>query len=450
MADDDGQTAAILRFELRRPKILTQNDFRRARRDEAVTYRVRVDLDDAQPPIWRRLDLRSDLTLDVLHQVIQVAFDWTDSHLHRFSIGGRPFRDDCQQFLCPYDAEEGEEADDGWPRASDVRLDEVVQDAGDILYYVYDYGDNWELTLRLEDVLPADAESPTAAVVDGERAAPPEDCGHVTDAAGLAEILDDPTYFAADKLNTALRGPYFVLSENGFAHRLIDLVHRLHDTSVGEDLDARMLQLVAEPTTLEPAERTATLRAHQWFLDRAKDGGIQLTAAGYLKPADVLAASKVVPAMGDWIGTRNREANCAPVLRFRESLQSVGLLRKHKGTLVLTRAGVVAQRDSELLWEHLAARLIPSGDDFEAIATILLLMCVGTSSGGGIPLGPATAALNELGWRHSDRRLVQDHELYWLSAVDVLKNVSDEPADRINRRRVSPAAAALARAALRQ
>ena len=72
-------------------------------------------------------------------------------------------------------------------------------------------------------------------------------------------------------------------------------------------------------------------------------------AAGYLKPADVLAASDVVPAMGGWIGPRNREANCAPVLRFRESLQSVGLLRKHKGTLVLTRAGVVAQRDSELL-----------------------------------------------------------------------------------------------------
>jgi len=450
MAGDEVQAALLRNFEARPPTLLTVNDFRRPPLEQVATFRVRVELDDAQPPIWRQLDLRSDLTLDVLHQVLQVAFGWTDSHLHRFSLGGRPFRDECQQFLCPYDAEEGDEVDDGWPAAAEVRLDETVQEAGDILYYLYDYGDNWELTLRLEELLPADAETPTATVVDGQRAAPPEDCGHVIDAAGLAAILDDPTHFAADELNKALRGPYFVLHEHGIDQRLIDLVHRLHYTSVGEDLNARMIELVSEPTTLEPAELTAALGAHRWFLDRAKDGGIPLTAAGYLKPADVVAASEVVPAMGDWIGMNTREVNCAPLLYFRQTLQSMGLLRKLKGTLQLTRAGAAAQRDPSTLWKHLASRFLPGDDDtFENQSTLLMLAYAGTSNDSELPLDQIANALSELGWRHHDGRALNGYELYRLPALDVLRNVSDKPLTSSDRLRITSAAATLARAALR-
>ena len=60
-------------------------ELRRQPRDDVAVYRIRVDLDDADPPIWRRLDLRSDLPLDVVHQVLQTAFDWTD--MLRFSFG---------------------------------------------------------------------------------------------------------------------------------------------------------------------------------------------------------------------------------------------------------------------------------------------------------------------------------------------------------------------------
>jgi hypothetical protein len=46
------------------------------------------------------------------------------------------------------------------------------------------------------------------------------------------------------------------------------------------------------------------------------------------------------------------------MLRFREGVQSLGLLRKHKGILLLTNAGVAAQRDADRLWEHMAGRFI--------------------------------------------------------------------------------------------
>lgn len=73
------------------PDSLRRPDLRRPSRTDDVIFRVRVDLDHSAPPIWRRIDLRSDQTLDVLHQVLQVAFGWDDYHLHRFSLGGGPF-----------------------------------------------------------------------------------------------------------------------------------------------------------------------------------------------------------------------------------------------------------------------------------------------------------------------------------------------------------------------
>lgn len=426
-------------------------ELRRPARDDVAIYRVRVDLDHAEPPIWRRLDLRSDLPLDVLHQVLQSAFDWTDSHLHRFALGGGPFEWRSQVFLCPYDLEEGEPEDDGGVPASDVRLDETLQDPGDVLHYVYDYGDSWELTLRLEEVVPTTKDAPTARCVDGRRAAPPEDCGGITTAEELAEVLDDPARFDPAELNQALQDPYYVLRDHGVDPRLVELVNRLRYSIVGEDLAARMLALVSEPTELPEDQLSRVLTAHQWFLDRADGGGIALTSAGYLKPADVEAASQVVPAMGDWVGKANRESHTVPLLDFRESLQSMGLLRKQKGRLLLTRAGAAARQDPAKLWQHLASRLVPDKPDrFETVAHLLLAAFAGTSAGAPIPREQIAAALSELGWRHSDGRPLEGYAIYRLEAFNTLINVSDHQATYGDRDLVSPAAAALARAALRR
>lgn len=147
-------------------------ELRRPQLGELRLFRIRVDLKDSRPPIWRRLDVRSDLTLDAVHQVPQASFSWDDHHLWRFSLGGDPFGRDGQLFLCPWDDEEGELEDEGAVPASEVRIDETTQTPGDVLGYVYDYGNHWQLTLRLEDVMPATADSPSAVCVDGRRAEP--------------------------------------------------------------------------------------------------------------------------------------------------------------------------------------------------------------------------------------------------------------------------------------
>lgn len=431
---------------------MSRPELRRPPRTELTIYRVRVDLDDARPPIWRRLDLRSDVTLDVLHQVLQAAFGWDDYHLHRFSLGGAPFEPGSQVFLCDYDADnpESDDDDDG-PRASQVRLDETLQNPGDKLRYVYDYGDAWELTLQLEQVVTALDVSPTAILVEGERAAPPEDCGGLIDAEQLAQVLDDPARFEPDEINAALRAPFFLLREAGVDARLVGLVYRLESTPLGAALAELVARLVSEPTTVDDAETTASLRAYRWFLDRASDGGIPLTSAGYLKPADVAEATKVVPAMGDWPGVGDREVHCPPLLDFRQLLQSLGLLRKNKGVLLLTKVGAAAQRGPAALWDHLARRLIPGDEStFEGQATLLLLAYAGGSGGGDLPVADIGAALTELDWCYQDLEPVRGYELYRLPAFTALINVCEEPTAWKHRDRISPAAAALARAALRR
>jgi hypothetical protein len=431
------------------PEPVSRPDLRRARRRDVVVYRVLTHLDDSDPTIWRRLDLRSNLTLDLLHQVLQVAFDWTDSHLHRFSLGGGAFDHNSQLFLCPYDLDNKEwpEDEDGLP-AAETRLDETLSEPGDVLHYLYDYGDNWELTLRLEDVFPAENDCPAAVVVDGERAAPPEDCGHLVDADSLSEVLPDPALFERERVNKGFGDAYFVLREAGVDARLVDLAHRLTYTPYGGDLTKAALTL-AGARSLDAVAVAENLRAYQWFLDRANCGGIPLTTAGYLKPADVEEASKVVPVMNDWIGKRNREIQCYPLLRFREGVQSLGLLRKHKGTLLLTKAGVAAQRDADRLWEHLAGRLIPKSDEkFGAQATLLMLALAAASAGSKLPFDKIAALLAELGWRYSDGRSISESSLRQLPAYEVLINVTDQPVARALRNIISPAAAALARRAL--
>lgn len=65
-----------------------------------VTYRVRVELEEVEPPIWRVLDLNSDLTLDELHAALQLAMGW-ETPTCTPSTGGTPSRPSCLRTSSP-------------------------------------------------------------------------------------------------------------------------------------------------------------------------------------------------------------------------------------------------------------------------------------------------------------------------------------------------------------
>jgi len=363
---------------------------------------LRAELVRSRPPIWRELRVRSDLTLDLLHEVLQAAFGWTDSHLHRFSLGGDAFSRDAVQFLCPFDVEEGDD-EDGVP-ASQVRLDETVQEVGDVLHYCYDYGDNWDLTLTLQATGPFDPAAVLAVCTGGQRAAPPEDCGGLRTAAELSEVLPDPAVFdLAETASAVAQRAEMLQVESSIRTDLARLIGRTRTSWVHEDLLNRVrLVAVRGPLDGLESDRAHALAPISAFLELVGEDGVPLTSAGYLKPEHVVAASALLPEVAAWIGKKNREIDTMPVLWFREAMQKAGLLRKSKGRLLLTKAGASGRHDPEALWRHLVAALpVGKPDTFELHAGLLALLYTAAEVGDPFPAASITEALAVAGWRGS-------------------------------------------------
>ena len=137
---------------------------------DPITLTVLVELEDANPEIWRRLELRGDQRLDQLHEGLQAAMGWNNSHLHHFN---RPSERDY--FLTEFDEHEGTA---GTPER-EVRLDQVLRQPGDRLNYEYDFGDGWEHVLRVTDVRTCATDDPVARCEAGGRACPPDDIGGI-------------------------------------------------------------------------------------------------------------------------------------------------------------------------------------------------------------------------------------------------------------------------------
>jgi hypothetical protein len=115
--------------------------------------------------IGRRLLVRSDSTLAALHDTIQIAFGWTDSHLHRFRIHGR-------------DLGVGRLGGLSFSRdARQVRLADFHFRLNERFLYEYDLRDSWRHQVRVERRLAVETKRTYPVCVGGQRAAPPEDCG---------------------------------------------------------------------------------------------------------------------------------------------------------------------------------------------------------------------------------------------------------------------------------
>jgi Plasmid pRiA4b ORF-3-like protein len=57
----------------------------------AELYQLRVVLCDVSPLVWRRLLIASETSVAELHEILQLAFDWSGMHLHRFRIHGKDY-----------------------------------------------------------------------------------------------------------------------------------------------------------------------------------------------------------------------------------------------------------------------------------------------------------------------------------------------------------------------
>ena len=139
--------------------------------------RIRIELQEIEPRVWRRVDVPLSSNLLALHDFIQFAFRWTDSHLFEFEIRDRRYGQ----------PEYDRNADERLCEAARIRLKTVVDRGIEQLLYVYDFGDNWRHDLFIEEVRDGERDVDYPVFVAGERRGPPEDVGGVT---GFMEFLE--------------------------------------------------------------------------------------------------------------------------------------------------------------------------------------------------------------------------------------------------------------------
>jgi len=145
--------------------------------------RLKVTLNDVKPPVQRRVEVPLAIRLDRLHLVLQAAMDWTNSHLYEIrarDVGwGLP------------DPDFG----DGPPDAKKTRLVDVLEDAGTkTVKYLYDFGDGWEHTVKVERITDAVPGLAYPVLIDATARCPPEDVGGPWGYDEFLEAIADPTH----------------------------------------------------------------------------------------------------------------------------------------------------------------------------------------------------------------------------------------------------------------
>ncbi len=329
------------------------------------TTRLQVQLRDVHPPVRRTLDVPAASTLAEVHQLLQAAMGWTDSHLHCFETG-------VARYAPPGpDSAELEETDEAGVGLSALPT---------AFTYVYDFGDSWE-----HDVQVVGAGGDRAGCVDAEGACPPEDCGGAPGYEQLCAVLADPTDPEHDEmLAWATRSPDPVRFDPARVD-LAALDRRVNETAGAVPATVRLLLQLAD--------------------------GVKLTPGGRLPRSVVRAVHEVHPGWYDLGRPASVEDDLLPLVALHALLREVGLLRLRHGVLHATKAA-----DDELATIHRLRTALSEGTFAWLLATTATALLVRG------PLSPdalARRVLPELGpgWSRDGRDLtVQDvtDELRWV------------------------------------
>lgn len=159
--------------------------------------RLRVTLDDTEPTIWRTVEVPLSASLKLLHEVIQAAMPFQDYHLFEFREG--PVR-----YAIPDPEWTGRET----RSAKTTKLGALVDRGTSTFTYTYDFGDNWQHTVIVEEVGPADPEVAYPRFLDGARRAPPEDVGGTMGFEEFLEAVTKPRHPERKRMLEWYGGPF--------------------------------------------------------------------------------------------------------------------------------------------------------------------------------------------------------------------------------------------------
>lgn len=308
------------------------------------TTRLQVVLRVVQPAVARVIDVPASATLPELHELLQAAIGWTDSHLHQFVTPEATYGIEIP----------GEEV---WPEDQRDETGARLADLGAEFEYLYDFGDGWSHDV---EVLGPGGSAP--GCVDGHGACPPEDCGGPGGYAELLDVLADPAHPEHEHMRTWV------------GNRL-----RPFDRAATNQRVRRVVGEVPESVRL--------------LLDFVASG-IKLTPGGRLPRTVVRSMQQHRPHWCPLGRPAAIEDDLAPLAALHELLRHVGLLRLRRGVLAPTRA---ASDDLAVV------RRLRSAFDPYTFATEITELTIGVlAAHGPLPLAQLATQVHQLlgrGWQ---------------------------------------------------
>ena len=297
----------------------------------------------------RIIDVPAAVMLPELHDLLQVAVGWTNSHLHLFVTESASYG------MADPDADADEHDEAG------VKL----KDLPTRFTYLYDFGDGWDHAV---EVMGPGGDEPGCRY--GEGRCPPEDVGGIGGYAELLAVLADPGH------------------EN----------HPQMREWLGDwgDFDTAATDLLVRQTV---GEVPASVRL---VLDLLADG-VTLTPGGRLPRTVVRQVQDVRPHWNLLRRPASTEDDLPALATLHDVLRHVGLLRLSKGVLRPTRA---ASDDLQVV-RRLRAWFLPD-EGFEPILAGVMVAVLATSG----PMSSSALAAKVfplLGrrWKVGDRPLTQ-------------------------------------------
>ena len=142
-----------------------------------------LSLDDWKPRIWRRIWVKDNTRLDILSEILYTSMFWCGCHLSEIrtkyaSYGDTSIEDSIPGML-------------NWRKytVKDILEQKVTQ-----FKYYYDFGDSWEMTVKIKLKPELDSNAHYPVCVNGENAPPPEDVGGNGGFEYFISIMNNPKH----------------------------------------------------------------------------------------------------------------------------------------------------------------------------------------------------------------------------------------------------------------
>lgn len=198
---------------------------------------------------------------------------------------------------------------------------------------------------------------------------------------------------------------------------LAELLGRCPDQTV-DGLARVTARAIGLDETVTGDDLRLAVRPWQTVLEAIGDDGVQLSAAGWLPPATVQRIWQESGLAWEY-GKGNREQHTPEVATLRQDCVRAGMLRKHKGRLLLTKRGQQCRNSADELAAAIADSLVHDKDDFTQDARVVSLLFIAADW----QLGPDSRWAADAAARGEELRPREIREAFWDDVAHLLNDM---------------------------